>query len=191
MSRASHLLKKFGITEEQYDELLRKQDSRCGVCRRHHSSFKTRLCVDHDHDTRFIRGLLCIHCNRYVVGKHRLGKGELLLLNAYKYLTAEYPGWIVPPKPRKKRHARRSPRKKKQVPRLNNSKWFRMVYFRCPCYVGCAVVHWNSLLSYSTILETYSLEDILELNDLTAEECLEFLVDEGYLDLPEIKPLDF
>jgi len=47
------------------------------------------------------------------------------------------------------------------------------------------------VLSYTTILETYSLEDILELNDLTAEECLEFLVDEGYIDLPEIKPLDF
>jgi len=46
-------------------------------------------------------------------------------------------------------------------------------------------------VSYATILETYSLEDLLELNDLTAEDCLEFLVDEGYLELPEIKPLDF
>jgi len=49
----------------------------------------------------------------------------------------------------------------------------------------------RTVLSYATILETYSLEEILELNDLTAEECLEFLVDEGYVDLPEIKPLDF
>ena len=49
----------------------------------------------------------------------------------------------------------------------------------------------RTVLSYTTILETYSLEDILELNDLTTEECLEFLVDEGYVDLPEIKPLDF
>ena len=46
-------------------------------------------------------------------------------------------------------------------------------------------------MNYATLLETYSLEEILELNDLTAEECLEFLVDEGYIDLPEIKPLDF
>ena len=66
-----------------------------------------------------------------------------------------------------------------------------MVYLRCSCYVGCLSVYWNPPLSYATILETYSLEDILELNDLTAEECLEFLVDEGYVDLPEIKPLDF
>lgn len=46
-------------------------------------------------------------------------------------------------------------------------------------------------MSYSTVLETYSLEEILELNDLTAEDCLEFLVEEGYIALPEIKPLEF
>lgn len=46
-------------------------------------------------------------------------------------------------------------------------------------------------MSYRTILETYSLEEILELNDLTAEDCLEYLVEEGYIDLPDITPLDF
>jgi len=59
-------------------------------------------------------------------------------------------------------------------------------------FIGCRNSRTKRIiLSYTTILETYSLEDILELNDLTAEECLEFLVDEGYIDLPEIKPLDF
>lgn len=48
-----------------------------------------------------------------------------------------------------------------------------------------------SILSYATILETYSLEDILELNDLTPEDALEFLVEEGLVELPEIQPLDF
>lgn len=46
-------------------------------------------------------------------------------------------------------------------------------------------------MSYRTVLETYSLEEILEFNDLTTEDCLEFLVEEGYLELPEIKPLEF
>lgn len=46
-------------------------------------------------------------------------------------------------------------------------------------------------MSYRTILETYSLEEILELNDLTAEDCLEYLVEEGFVTLPEIHPLDF
>lgn len=39
------------------------------------------------------------------------------------------------------------------------------------------------------VLETYSLEELLELNDLTTEDCLEFLVEEGFISLPDIKPL--
>jgi hypothetical protein len=44
---------------------------------------------------------------------------------------------------------------------------------------------------YASILETYSLSDILELNDMTEEDLLEYLVEEGIIKLPEIKPLDF
>ena len=114
MSRAYRLLNKYGITEEQYDDLLRKQQYSCAVCNRSVTRFKIRLSVDHDHATGHVRGLLCTHCNRYVIGKHRLGKGDLLLLNAHRYLTAEYPGWIVPPK-RKKRRARKSSRKRRAL----------------------------------------------------------------------------
>lgn len=46
-------------------------------------------------------------------------------------------------------------------------------------------------MTYATVLDTYSIEDILELNDKTAEDCLEFLVEEGFVNLPSIKPLDF
>lgn len=44
---------------------------------------------------------------------------------------------------------------------------------------------------YEAALELYTIEEILELNDLTTEECLEFLVDEGFVSLPRIKPLAF
>lgn len=47
------------------------------------------------------------------------------------------------------------------------------------------------LTDYAAILDVYSLEDILELNDLTLEEALIYLHEEGYLKLPSIKPLDF
>ena len=60
---------------------------------------------------------------------------------------------------------------------------------RCQC---CLVFHeacWY--LSYAAVLEVYDLEQILELNDKTTEECLEYLVEEGYIELPRIKPLDF
>lgn len=121
MSRANHLLKKYGISEEQYNDLLRKQNGCCGVCGRPADVFKRRLSVDHDHDSRFIRGLLCFTCNKYVVGRHRKENGANLLLAAYEYLTAEYPGWIVPLK-RKKRHARKSSRKKSQVRNSNSDR---------------------------------------------------------------------
>ena len=38
-------------------------------------------------------------------------------------------------------------------------------------------------------LETYSLEEIFELNDLTEEEVLYFLVEEEFVTLPNPRPL--
>jgi len=46
-------------------------------------------------------------------------------------------------------------------------------------------------ISYSAILDVYSLEDILELNDVTTEEALIFLIEENFIKLPDIKPLEF
>jgi len=46
-------------------------------------------------------------------------------------------------------------------------------------------------ISYAAILDVYSLEDILELNNVTTEEALEFMVEEEFIKLPAIKPLEF
>ena len=54
---------KFGITLEQYNEMLVKQDFRCAVCNKHVSKLKKALDVDHNHETGEIRGLLCMNCN--------------------------------------------------------------------------------------------------------------------------------
>lgn len=59
----SNLRLKFGMTLEQYNEILMRQNFSCAICCRHVSQFNRRLCVDHDHDTGRIRGLLCTHCN--------------------------------------------------------------------------------------------------------------------------------
>jgi len=45
--------------------------------------------------------------------------------------------------------------------------------------------------SVERLLEIYTLTEILELNDLTEEDALSFLLDEGFVESPEIKPLDF
>lgn len=63
------LLKSYGITQDDYDQLLSKQKHRCAICHRHESmcakgrSLGPRLCVDHCHKTGVVRGLLCHSCN--------------------------------------------------------------------------------------------------------------------------------
>lgn len=56
--------------------------------------------------------------------------------------------------------------------------------------ISCLTPSLTSSTSLNNILDTYSLEEILEMNDLTVEDALEILVEEGYVELPEIKPLD-
>jgi hypothetical protein len=41
-----------------------------------------------------------------------------------------------------------------------------------------------------SILTVYTLEDILVYNELTEEDVLYFLIEEEFLELPEIKPID-
>ena len=61
-SRAKHLKRKYGMTLEDYDRLFKKQKGRCAICRE--KSRRGPLHVDHDHDKKFVRQLLCGPCNR-------------------------------------------------------------------------------------------------------------------------------
>lgn len=111
-NRERHLLNKYGITLDQYESLLKEQNGCCAVCGKHQTEFNTRLCVDHDHKSNEIRGLLCTYCNHRIVGRYRK-ENALFLLRAYEYLTKDYPGWVVPPKIKKKR--KRKCRRKKNT----------------------------------------------------------------------------
>lgn len=64
-SRRYNLKKLFGITTEQYDKMLHEQGGKCAICRTDQSGTErsTYLCVDHDHETGKVRGLLCVTCN--------------------------------------------------------------------------------------------------------------------------------
>ena len=52
---------KYGITKEQYDEMFANQGGKCAVCGG--QDRRGVLCVDHDHATGKVRGLLCNNCN--------------------------------------------------------------------------------------------------------------------------------
>lgn len=55
-----YLLKKYGITKDEYERLSEEQGHRCAICG---GSGSRRLVVDHCHETKRVRGLLCNHCN--------------------------------------------------------------------------------------------------------------------------------
>ena len=59
--RHNHLMKRYGITMEQWDEMYAWQKGLCAICSIPLEDKKTQ--VDHDHDTNAVRGLLCTRCN--------------------------------------------------------------------------------------------------------------------------------
>ncbi|HXF71611.1 MAG TPA: endonuclease VII domain-containing protein [Actinomycetota bacterium] len=61
-ARNAHLLRKYGITAEDYDRLLEEQGGVCAICGRRPK--QRYLAVDHEHGTGRVRGLLCDPCNQ-------------------------------------------------------------------------------------------------------------------------------
>lgn len=54
--------RKYGITPQQFQNLLSSQNYRCAGCQAEDPG-KRGWHVDHDHATKLIRGILCYHCN--------------------------------------------------------------------------------------------------------------------------------
>lgn len=52
--------KKYGITGEEFREIVEKQGIKCPICGR---DITKNPSVDHDHKTGKIRGLICNNCN--------------------------------------------------------------------------------------------------------------------------------
>lgn len=62
-TRNNFLKHKFGIDIKQYHQMYKDQDGNCLICGKPQSELKGKLCVDHDHITGKIRGLVCADCN--------------------------------------------------------------------------------------------------------------------------------
>lgn len=55
-----NLIRRYGITVEQYKEMYKAQNGKCLIC----GKPEQKLHVDHCHETGYVRGLLCGSCNR-------------------------------------------------------------------------------------------------------------------------------
>lgn len=98
-NRGNNLRRLYGISLQQYNELLDKQHGCCAICDRHREEFDRHFSVDHNHATNEIRGLLCTYCNHRVVGRHRDG----VLLRKIADYVEQGTGWFVPKKKKTKK----------------------------------------------------------------------------------------
>jgi hypothetical protein len=68
-ARRCHL-KKYGLTLEEYQEKLEKQNHCCAICKEpeviRQGGVLSNLCIDHDHVTNAVRELLCRRCNALI-----------------------------------------------------------------------------------------------------------------------------
>jgi len=77
-TRASQLKKRYDITYEDFEEMFKKQKGKCKICQE-----SKELVVDHNHNNKEVRGLLCHNCNR---GIGFLMDSPKNLYSAYTYL---------------------------------------------------------------------------------------------------------
>jgi len=63
--RIAHLRKRYGIPIETAAKIVEQREGgTCEIC----GEKVTQLCVDHDHQTGQLRGLICYRCNNLLIG---------------------------------------------------------------------------------------------------------------------------
>lgn len=78
-------LKERGIDIATFEQLLTAQNGQCAICKVPANELRRRLCIDHDHVTGAVRGLLCGNCNRAL---GYFNDNPERLQNATRYLNA-------------------------------------------------------------------------------------------------------
>jgi len=85
--KENYLKKKYNLTIEEYDKMVKKQNNKCAICGNCETTKRNRktnvLVVDHNHKTGKVRGLLCRDCN-LTLG--HLNEDIFILKNCIKYL---------------------------------------------------------------------------------------------------------
>lgn len=85
LRKDSRLKSKYGITVKEYEAILFGQNGLCAICQRNllfFSNKKDEPCVDHNHQTGKVRGILCRGCNLSL----SMVENKEFFLNAINYL---------------------------------------------------------------------------------------------------------
>ena len=84
-SQRKNHLKKYNLSHEDWLKMWESQDGRCAICGEPFAR-QSDACVDHNHETGEIRGLLCMQCN---VGLGSFNDNPKLIIKILKYLRKE------------------------------------------------------------------------------------------------------
>lgn len=61
--RKSRMKGLYNITQDDFDRMESEQKGLCSICNNPQGYGRKRLCVDHNHFTGKVRGLICVNCN--------------------------------------------------------------------------------------------------------------------------------
>lgn len=89
------LKKKYDLNLEQVLSILVYQDFCCGICTSPIETARRRPCIDHDHSTGEVRGILCVSCNS---GLGLLGDTPDFVAKAAHYLQDQPAAQFLFPK---------------------------------------------------------------------------------------------
>lgn len=88
--RETQYKRRYGITIEQFDAMVKAQGNRCAICTETFKPPRQKMTihVDHCHETMKVRGLLCARCN---VGIGLLNDSIERMKLAIEYLSGKRP----------------------------------------------------------------------------------------------------
>lgn len=90
-TRAVALKRYFDMTLEELRQIEKEQNTSCMICKIHQDDLGETLCVDHNHKTKNVRGILCRRCN-LALGHYN--DDINLLESAIKYLKKYNKGYF-------------------------------------------------------------------------------------------------
>ncbi|KKN52900.1 hypothetical protein LCGC14_0607620 [marine sediment metagenome] len=77
------LKRNYGLSLKGYNQMLLDQNGKCAICGKHQKELDRAMCVDHNHETGKVRGLLCRKCN-IMIGN--ADEDAAILLSAIEYI---------------------------------------------------------------------------------------------------------